>query len=168
MKNIYLVGFMGTGKTTVGIILADKLKKAFVEMDEYIEQKENKKIADIFKINGEPYFRKIEHNVLKELALGKDLVISCGGGVICNDENLKILKETGIVFNLTASPQEIYARTKEHSHRPLLNVSDPLGKIKELLLKRQPYYVQAHYSIDTDGLGPCAVADQIIHIVQNG
>jgi shikimate kinase len=167
MKNIYLVGFMGTGKTTVGKILAKKLNKEFIEMDEVIEEREGKKIVDIFAQEGEFYFRYLEKQLLKELAEKNDLIISCGGGLICDEENLKILKETGIVFNLVASPLTIYERTKKHTHRPLLNVSSPLKRIEELLEKRRPYYEKAHFSVDTEKFSAEEVAEEIIKIINS-
>jgi shikimate kinase len=167
MKNIYLVGFMGTGKTTVGKILSQKLNKEFIEMDEVIEEREGKKITEIFAQEGEPYFRNLEKKLLKELSKKSDLVISCGGGLICNEENLKILKETGIVFNLEASPLTIYERTKKYTHRPLLNVEDPLKKIKDLLEKRKPYYKKAHFSIDTEKFSAEEVSEEIIKIINS-
>ncbi|MCM8786703.1 MAG: shikimate kinase [Candidatus Omnitrophica bacterium] len=166
MKNIYLVGFMGTGKTTVGKFLAERIKKKFVEMDEEIEKKEGKKIVDIFKEKGEPYFRKLEKELLKELAKQSDLVVSCGGGLICDEENLEILKKSGLVINLLASPETIYERTRHSLDRPLLNVSKPLDRIKELLKKRRPFYRQAHYSIKTDTITADEVVEKIIKILK--
>lgn len=168
MKNIYLVGFMGTGKTAVGKILAKSLDKEFVEMDAVIEAREGSEVVDIFAKKGEAYFRKLEKGLLKELSTKKDLVISCGGGLICDQENLKRLKETGVVFALTASVSAIYQRTKEHTHRPILNVEDPQKKIEELLKGRAPYYAQAQHSIDTDNLFPEEIADKIIAILNHG
>ncbi len=165
MKNIYLVGFMGTGKTTVGRLLAQQLKKKFVEMDEEIERQEKKSIVEIFSKKGEPYFRKLEKRLLKGLAKESNLVISCGGGLICDEENLKILKKTGLVFHLYASAEAIYHRVKDQTHRPLLNVKEPLKVIKKLLAKRWPYYMQAHYSINTEKRRPQEIVQDIVDIV---
>ena len=95
MKNIYLVGFMGTGKTIVGKILAKKLAKEFIEMDTVIEEKEGSEIVDIFAKQGQAYFRSLEKELLGELSKREDVVISCGGGLVCDQGNLKVLKETG-------------------------------------------------------------------------
>ncbi len=165
MKNIYLVGFMGTGKTAVGKILAQRLDKEFVEMDEVIEERQGRPIVEIFKDPGEPYFRKLETQLLSELSKRADLVISCGGGLICNEDNLKTLKETGTVFNLKSSAQMIYERTKKYAHRPLLNVEDPVKQIEELIQKREPYYCQAHYTIESEEQSPQEVTSAIIKIV---
>ncbi|MCF7869986.1 MAG: shikimate kinase [Candidatus Omnitrophica bacterium] len=168
MKNIYLVGFMGTGKTAVGKVLADKLSKRFVEMDQLIEKRENKKIKDIFAENGQDYFRKLENQLLKKLSSQSDLVVSCGGGAVCNQDNLDILQNTGYVFSLSASPNSIFERVKESDHRPLLNGADPLGKIKELLEARKPFYKKAGTRIDTDNLCVLDVADYILNLLENG
>ncbi|MFH1518952.1 MAG: shikimate kinase [Candidatus Omnitrophota bacterium] len=168
MKNIYLVGFMGSGKTVVGQNLATTLGREFVEMDALIEKEQGSKIADIFAKEGETYFRKLEKTLLGELSKREGLVISCGGGLICDQGNLKQLKETGVVFALTASVSTIYQRTKEHTHRPILNVDNPQEKIKQLLEKRASYYAQADYSIGTDNLSPEEIANKIIAILNNG
>lgn len=166
MGNIYLVGFMGTGKTVVGKIIAKKLKKHFVEMDEVIEKREDKKIVEIFETYGEGHFRKLEKALLGELSQKKDLVISCGGGVACSGENLKLMKRTGTLFCLVARAATIYERTRKYSHRPLLNVATPLKKIEGLLKKRLPYYKQAHYLIDTEGVSPKEVVKKILRLIE--
>lgn len=168
MKNIYLVGFMGTGKTAVGKLLASCLKKEFVEMDEVIEKEQRKKIVDIFAQDGEEHFRNLERQLLETLSQKEDLVVSCGGGVVCKDENLSLLKKTGVVFTLNANEQTIYQRIKSEKHRPLLNVDNPLGKITELLNKRRQYYIKADYVIDTDNLTVKEVIDKIVNILNNG
>lgn len=165
MDNVYLVGFMGSGKTAAGKILAHKIDKAFVEMDEIIETDAGKPITDIFAQKGEEHFRRLESGLLRDLSVRRDLVVSCGGGLICNDENLRILKETGKVFFLRASAMTIYERTKHHTHRPLLNVDNPLGAIEELLKKRNSFYTQAHHTIDTDDISADEVADNIVEIL---
>ncbi|MBU0694285.1 MAG: shikimate kinase [Candidatus Omnitrophica bacterium] len=166
MKNVYLTGFMGTGKTVVGKILAKELNKDFIDMDEAIVQNEGKKIADIFASEGEFHFRKVEKELLKELSTKRDLMVSCGGGLICDEENLNVLRESGTIVNLQASPEVIYERIKETTRRPLLNVDSPLEKIKVLLNKRQFYYSQAHYCLDTNEITPEAVAEKIIAILK--
>jgi len=167
MKNIYLVGFMGTGKTTIAKALAARLKRHFLEMDAVIEEREGSEIVDIFKEKGEAYFRKVEKEVLKDLSRKSDLVVSCGGGVVMNAGNLKVLKETGLVFCLNADSTTIYERVKQYGHRPLLNVDDPQAEIEELLNLRNAHYQQAHYQIDaTRSLDE--VIGQIIEILGDG
>jgi shikimate kinase len=166
MKNIYLIGFMGTGKTTVGKIIAEKLKKSFVEMDSLIEEHEGKEINEIFENKGEPYFRNLEKELLLKLSGESDLVISYGGGAVCNEENISLVKRTGKVFCLSATAATIYERTKKYSHRPLLKVASPLKQIEELLLRRFPYYRQADYIVDTEGVTPDEVAEKILDIIK--
>lgn len=152
MKNIYLVGFMGTGKSTVGRELAKKKKWRFVDLDELIELREGRSIADIFSKKGEPYFRRIEKKILKEVSLEKSFVVSCGGGIVCDEDNIKTMKKTGIVICLKATPAIILKRTKGLKSRPLLNVDNPKEKISLLLKLRAPYYAKADKLIDTSKL----------------
>ncbi|MFC1621531.1 shikimate kinase, partial [Candidatus Omnitrophota bacterium] len=133
MKNIVLVGFMGTGKTVVAKLLAQKLKREFLELDAIIEEREDMSIKDIFEKKGEPYFRKIEKEVVKEASQKQDIVISAGGGAIIDEENFKALKPNSIIICLQASPDTIMQRTKGNVCRPLLNVPDPKKKIEDLL-----------------------------------
>ena len=104
----------------------------------------------IFKNHGEPYFRHLESEVIKEVSTRRGIIIDCGGGVVCVTENLKILKRNGIVFYLAATPEVIYQRIKHEKHRPLLEVPDPLGCIKELYNQRLPLYNQADFTIDAN------------------
>jgi len=157
---------MGVGKTVVGKLLAAQLNKEFIEMDEVIETRQGKKIVDIFAQDGEAAFRELEKKLLEELSEQEDLVVSCGGGLICSEDNLKLLKSSGTVFSLRASASTIYERTQKYAHRPLLNVNTPLKKIKELLAVRAPYYNRAHYSIDTDRISADEVAAKIIDILK--
>jgi len=167
MKNIYLVGFMGTGKTYVGRILASRLKRTFIEMDETIEARQVKKIADIFAEFGEKHFRDLEHELLIELAEKQDLVVSCGGGLICHENNLKLLKSSGVMINLESSPEKIYERIKGNTQRPLLNVPNPLEKIRELFAERKVYYDQADLSVRSENETPEQVADNILEIIKS-
>jgi len=167
MKNIYIVGFMGAGKTSVAKILADELKKEFIEMDAVIEERSGKAISDIFADEGETCFRQLEKQLLNELSLRSDLVVSCGGGLICNEENLGLLKKSGTVVTLETSPATIYERVKNHTHRPLLNVDNPLEAITDLLNKRQPYYEQADYIVSTDSLSIEEVAASVIKLIES-
>ena len=168
MKNIYIAGFMGTGKSTVGKIIAKKLNKKFVEMDELIEERESEKINNIFAKKGETYFRTLENKLFREISFETGLVVSCGGGLVCNGENLDLAKKTGTVISLMASPLSIYERTKNNKDRPLLNGDKPLDKIKELLDKRLCFYNKAHYLIDTEGVSPKKISEKIINLLKNG
>ncbi len=167
MKNIVIVGFMGTGKTAVSRVLADVLNMRLVSTDDMIEERENMAINEIFTEKGEPYFRKAESEVIGEVSRLEDAVIDAGGGVVLNAENVNALKKNGLVFCLNATPYEILERTSRYQHRPLLKVADPLGKIKDLLEKRKEYYESADFQIDTSRKGIQGVADEIIQIYRN-
>jgi shikimate kinase len=162
MNNMILVGFMGTGKSAVGKLLAKKLNMDFVESDEMIEIREKMPIKDIFEKKGEPYFRLVEKEVVKEASSRKNIVISAGGGAIVDGDNLKNLKNSGIIICLKASPETILKRTKDLKTRPLLNVQNPKKQIEELLKKREPYYNKADFSIDTDNITAEQVVENIL------
>ena len=149
MQNIYLVGFMGTGKTAVGQVLAKTLGLYFFDLDDIIAQKEKRSINEIFNQSGEPYFRQVEGEVLKEVSLKNSQVISCGGGIVINPKNIAVMKQTGKVICLSARPEAIYQRIKGDTSRPLLEVADPKARIKELLDARRPFYEKADFMIDT-------------------
>ena len=161
-KNIVLIGFMGTGKTTVGKILAKKLGMNFVDVDELIEKTAGLKISAVFARFGEAYFRDIETEIIKSITKDSSQVIATGGGAVLRDENLNALKSNGVVFCLTASEELIFDRIKDNNERPLLQVENPKEKIRELLAKRMPRYMMADFIINTDGLTQEEVSEKII------
>jgi len=165
MNNIYLVGFMGTGKTTVGSELAKKKKWQFVDLDDLIELREKRTVSSIFSRDGEPYFRKIEKQVLREVAKENKFIVACGGGVVLDKDNIKIMQETGMIICLSASPEAIVDRTSGYLHRPLLNVSDPKKRIELLLKLRAPYYAEAYKTIDTSKLSVKETVEKILKLV---
>jgi len=165
MKNIVLVGFMGTGKSVVGKHLAAKLDRDFIELDDMIESKEKMSIKDIFEKKLEPYFRQVEKEAVKEAAKRENVVISAGGGAVMDEENFKNLKNSGIIICLKASPDTILKRTKNLKTRPLLNVPDPKKQIEEFLKKREPYYNKADFSINTDNLTIEQVAARVMNFI---
>jgi len=165
MENIYLVGFMATGKTAVGRELAKKKKWQFVDLDDLIEFRQKQTITDIFAAKGEPYFRKVEKEALKEIAKEKKFVVACGGGIVIDKENVKIMEDTGIIICLTAKLEVILKRTAGLTHRPLLNVPNPKEKIELLLKMRSPFYALAHKTIDTSRLKIEEVAGKIYKLV---
>lgn len=156
---------MGTGKTAVGEELAGKNKWQFVDLDELIELREKRTITDIFAKSGEPYFRRIEQETLKEVSREKKFVVACGGGIVINKANIKIMKDTGMIICLTAAPEVILKRTSGYLHRPLLNVADPKKQIELLLKLRAPYYTRADKIIDTSKLSIKEVVDRVIKII---
>lgn len=165
MKNIILVGFMGTGKTVVARALAKRLKMKFVDMDDVIAEREGMEINDIFAKKGEPYFRRAEKEVAAEISKQSDLVIAAGGGAVIDEENVRNLKSNGVMVCLTASADKILERTKGYVHRPLLNVPDPKAKISELLAKRASCYARADHQIDTTDLTVNEVVKKIMELL---
>lgn len=151
--NIYLVGMMGAGKTTVGRQLARRLHRRFLDSDHEIEARTGVRIPVIFEIEGEAGFRKRESQVLSELSRDPDLILATGGGAVLAAENRDCLRETGVVIYLHAAPEILYDRTRHDRNRPLLQVEDPLGKLRELYAQRDPLYRQvAHIVVEsTDG-----------------
>lgn len=166
MKNVYLVGFMGTGKTVVGKALAKRLNLEFQDLDTLIEAKAGKKISQIFEDFGEAHFRKLEKEGVAVISAKSGLVVACGGGVVMDADNLKHMKKSGVIICLKAAPEKILSRTKNYKHRPLLNVADPKAKIEELLKARQPFYAQADHFIDTTQLSVNEVVEEILKIVK--
>lgn len=165
MKNIVLTGFMGTGKTVVGKKLAYKLNFDFVNTDNLIENETGLRISEIFSLHGEKYFRTIEKNIIKDISSSQDTVIATGGGVVLDSENISNLKKNGIIICLTALPEVILSRTQQKTHRPLLNIDNPLLNIKKLLNYRKPFYENAEQIIDTSHLSVNQVVEKIITIL---
>jgi shikimate kinase len=163
-KNIILIGFMGTGKSTVGEILADSLELEFVDSDEIIEKRAEYSIDKIFAQKGEEYFRDLETEVIADLSKREGLVVSTGGGVVLRSKNMEFLQRSGIVILLTATPEIILKRV-EGTDRPLLDVADPLEKIKELLDQREYYYEVADHKVETSYLEVEEVVDKIKEII---
>lgn len=164
-NNIALVGFMGTGKTSVGQELAKKLGWQFIEVDALIEQMAGKSIPDMFAKDGEITFREWEIEAIKQVARGKKQVIACGGGAVLNTINIARLKETSIMILLTASPVTVLKRTTvDKDTRPMLmDANDPASRIKELLKFRKPYYERsADIVVNTSRLSLSAAADLIV------
>ena len=161
-KNIVLIGFMGTGKTSVGKILAKRLNRPVVDVDLYIEENEKKKIHEIFEKEGESRFRALEKEAIQKICKRQGVVITTGGGAVIDQENFEALKASGCVIGLLAKPQTIFNRVKNSRHRPLLTGRDRLKEIEKLLAERKPFYERADFYFDTDGRTASQVADLIL------
>tara|TARA_B100000586_G_scaffold267216_1_gene241511 strand:+ start:95 stop:631 length:537 start_codon:yes stop_codon:yes gene_type:complete len=158
-NNIFLIGPMATGKTTIGRKLAKKISKKFYDSDIEITRSTGADIPLIFEIEGDAKFRERETKIISKLVLLKNIVLSTGGGVVLAEENRKMLTENGIVIYLKSSARKIFNRTYEDKSRPLLQGNDRLSKIKEILNERGPIYRSlANEIIDTDNF----VAEEII------
>lgn len=158
---------MGTGKSSVGRALAYHFRFDFVDTDELIVKLAGKSISEIFEQDGEPTFRKLESEIVSELYQLSGAVISTGGGLGADGDHLANLKAHALTVCLWASPDTIYERVRQSSHRPLLNLEDPLARIKELLGERQSVYKKADLLISTELRNVKEVAHQIeIHFNQ--
>ena len=166
MKNIVLTGFMGTGKSAVGKELARILDMKLIDVDTEIEKSRGMSITEIFRQFGEPKFREIETGMIKKVSQNKNAVISAGGGAVMKKENVDAFRENGVIICLTAKPETILHRTGESDERPLLQVENAYGKIRELLDFRRPFYEKADITIDTEGKTPLQVAEKIIEKVK--
>ncbi len=185
MKTIVLTGMMGSGKTSVGSILAEKLSVDFVDIDLEIEKIYNKKISEIFAEFGEEYFRNLESKMIKEVlnktlalrerfgegvaknSLGVIGIISLGGGAFENSKTREFLLDNSCVVYLKTSPEVILNRVKNDNSRPLLCGNMKLEKINELIKKREKNYEKASFTIITDGISPQAVSEKILGVLEN-
>ncbi len=160
--NVFLIGPMGAGKTTIGRHLATLLHKRFVDVDHEIEKRTGVTIPVIFEIEGEAGFRRRESAVIDELTGDRDIVLATGGGAVLLQENRKWLKERGTVVYLQADIETLVERTRRDRNRPLLQTGNPRGKIEELLCQREPIYREvADVVVDTGQRAPSSVARDI-------
>lgn len=162
-KNIILVGFMGTGKSVTGRMVAKQLDRAFIDMDSVIEERTGKSISDIFADEGEAHFRELERKLVRELSAREDLVIATGGGIVLNPDNIRTFSETGVVICLHADPDTILRRVAKDTHRPLLEGDDEKIKaIRELLAKRDKLYRAIPLQIETSEHTARESAEEVI------
>ena len=163
IENLALIGFMGTGKSSVGRAVADVLRFTYLDTDQVIEARASKLITEIFEQDGEPAFREWERRIVDELTHRRKTVISTGGGLPVNEINLASLKTHALVVCLWASPETIFERVRGHEHRPLLKDPHPLSKIRELLAIREAYYRKADVLVNTEWRSIREVSLQVIH-----
>ncbi|MBL4821512.1 MAG: shikimate kinase AroK [Gammaproteobacteria bacterium] len=163
-SNIFLVGPMGVGKTTIGKVLADQLGLDFYDSDQEIEVSTGADIPWIFDVEGEAGFRARESKIIAELSARRGIVLATGGGTVLAEENRKFIKQRGLVVYLKASLVQQLERTSRDKHRPLLQTSDPAGKIKELMEIREPLYQEiADIVVDTNRRNPRSVSNDIVN-----
>jgi len=163
IHNLALVGFMGTGKSSVGRLAAEQLGFAFIDTDDWIEHEVGRTIPEIFALQGEAAFRQYERDVVNALSARRDTVIATGGGLVVDPSNLASLKSHSLVVCLWASPETVWERVRGQTHRPLLQAPDPPGKIRELLELRGPAYRQADVLVNTEFRSSKDVAQQVLH-----
>ena len=168
--NIYLLGFMGTGKTSVGKILAARLGMIFVDMDDIIVERAGKSIPEIFAEDGEPHFRKIERNVAQDLSARTGLVVATGGGVVMDAGNMEDFYRSGTVICFSATPEAILERVAGDTNRPLLagDAAEKMAKMMPLLEKRRPLYGAIPNQVDTSGLTVDEVVELAVELCRKG
>ena len=171
-NNVVLIGFMGTGKTSIGKLLAAKLGCAFVDLDHKIEADNNMKIPDIFKRHGEAHFRELEKQAVKDVVQRRGIVIATGGGTVKDSENMRLLKENGVIICLTADVDEILFRTEHEGDRPVLDKRDKdhgdrRAAIEKLLEERKEFYDKADYKVDTTDWSPLQIIEDICNYLKN-
>lgn len=162
MKNIVLTGFMGAGKSSVGSRLAELLGIEVIDTDNIIEQETEMKISDIFAELGEEHFREVEAVVVEGVSELDGQIIITGGGVVLDKGNIENLRKNGVIVYLHAEPQVLYERVKSETHRPLLQVENPLQRIEKLLEEREAFYADHDLMVDTTNLSIEEVAEKII------
>ena len=152
-ENIVLVGFMGSGKSTVGRMLARQLRFRFLDTDKLVEEREWATIPEIFAQHGEAYFRECETSALESLRGVRQHILATGGGIVTVPGNIPLLRSLGLVVLLKADPEEIYRRVSRNSERPLLQVEDPRRRVLDLMVARLPLYESAaHFQVDSTRL----------------
>jgi shikimate kinase len=164
MKNIFLCGFMGCGKTTVGQALAEKLGMTFIDMDRQIENTQGESVSDIFKNHGEAYFRALETKTAKELSLMNGVVVATGGGAVMSSENVEAFKSGGIVVLIDVPVEVIALRLHDDTTRPLLKKPDKNEVMRSLYLERMPIYRSAaDFTVSNSDNRACQlIADEIL------
>jgi shikimate kinase len=168
VRNIALTGFMAVGKSAVGRTLARKLGRRFVDLDKMIERSQGMRVKNIFRRKGESYFRQAEKQALAEVLAQEGQVIATGGGVVIDEENLRLLQEKSFVVCLTAAREVLLRRAGKSRQRPLLEGGDPARRIGELLAQREKNYGQAHMVVDTSQLSVEQVVEKILDRLQTG
>lgn len=166
-QHIFMIGFMGVGKSTVAKELGSRYQVEEADTDKMIVQKEGKAITDIFADSGEEYFRNVETGILDDLKNMPPGIVSCGGGMVMREINVKKMKEQGTILLLVAEPETIYGRVKDSTDRPILNGNMNVGYIKELMEARRPKYeAAADIVVATDGKTPEQIAEEIMADLQ--
>jgi shikimate kinase len=169
IHNLVLIGFMGTGKSSVGQLAAAHLGFDFLDTDAWIEDHAGKPISRIFAEDGEPAFRACERALVEELCHRRRLVVATGGGLAADPQHLASLRTHALVVCLWASPEAIWERVRHQTHRPLLQTPDPLDTIRRLLAEREPFYRQADVLVNTEARSVKEVTAQVVnHFRQTG
>ena len=162
-RTLYLIGFMGSGKSTVSRHMSQMLGVYKIEMDDLLAERAGKPITQIFAEDGEEAFRQMETDLLREISAGEPVLVSCGGGVVLRPENVEIMKSTGTILMLSATPETIYGRVRYSNKRPILNGNMNVAFIAELMAKRDPAYrAAADVTVTIDGKTSDVVAKELV------
>ena len=163
MRNVFLVGMMGAGKTTLGKALAQRLRARFYDTDKVLVERTGVPVATIFEIEGEEGFRRRESAVLAELAANEDCVVATGGGAVLAEENRRVMRASGTVVYLRARLESLWERTRHDTSRPLLRTPDPRATLAQLLEKRDPLYREAaHIVVDTGAQSAATLVARVL------
>jgi shikimate kinase len=171
---VFLIGFMASGKTTVGRIVAARLGWQFQDLDEIVTTVAGRSVAEIFARDGEPEFRRRESEALRLVCKRERTVVATGGGAACQEQNLSLMLSSGDVVALSVQPAEVVRRAGADSGRPLLDSTaaagkgDPIAAAAELLATRDGFYARAHHRVDTNGKSPEQVADEVLRLLAVG
>lgn len=167
MRNIFLIGYMGTGKSTVAAHMAKQYGMEVVEMDQIIVEREGMSISDIFEKRGEDYFRDVETQLLSDIQTQENKVVSCGGGVVLREQNVEVMKQGGRIVLLSATPETILERVKDDNSRPLLQGNKSVAFIHDMLEKRRfKYEGAADIIIQTDGKQVADICNEIFDKIE--
>ena len=165
MKNIYLIGMMGSGKTIVAKALAHEMMLHVEDLDERIVEREKRSINDIFAASGEDYFRRVEHEVLSDISKQDNIVVATGGGIILDPKNIACMQNTGVMVYLQAPTDVLVSRLQNETDRPLLKTVSPADTLNDIYLKRRSLYEKAQYVINTTDKKPFEIAAEIIEML---
>jgi shikimate kinase len=166
-QNIFLIGLMGSGKTTIGQLLAKRLGRPFFDSDHELEARTGVSVATIFEIEGEPAFRAREAQIINELTRLHPIILGTGGGAILNSATREVLHTRGIVIYLHSTPETSFERVRRNRDRPLLMVTDPLARLRQLYEVRHPLYREtAHFVVESYRDRPSAVVAEIVHLAE--
>ena len=167
MENVFLIGFMGSGKSTIASYLAENYGMEMIDMDQLIVEREGMSIPNIFTQKGELYFRDVETNLLIEIQTEQNRVVSCGGGVVLREKNVQAMKKCGQIVLLNAKPETILERVKDDDNRPLLRGNKNIQFIRDIMETRCPKYEgAADFVVDTDGKSADIICKEIIQKIE--
>ena len=167
MKNIFLIGFMGSGKSTISKMLSEKLGVMCAEMDEMIVQEQRMPITEIFEKFGESHFRDIETDLVRRLQKQDGVIVSCGGGAVLREENRNMMKQSGVIVLLTATPETILERVKYSTDRPILNGNMTVEYISSLMERRRACYEEAaDFAVATDDKSSEEICQEILNKIE--